>query len=308
MTDKNKNIDRPDGGDNRNSRRNLIICLVIVLSVAAATAVGVAFGVLALLPVWFTENPRMNIRRIELTSRGQMPNDQGYWNSHREELLRRLDLTTATLLWQCDSGELRRKLEDPRRFSSIHSARVYKEMPDTLRIELTERTPLAFVGGAGRSGYELVVDDSCMLIKRRESMVSGRQWNGALPVIYGVVRKNPPGVRDQRLAPAVALIKEMRNKTGADLDLRIIAIELQPPRKMICRFRRGNSGPEYNAIFPIPHYEKKLAVQLQALQAALFKLREEGLDRRDFDLSFDGQVVVKGRKKDTTNNHKDGKH
>lgn len=306
MTDKPKNTGRPGEDDSRNSRRNLILWLIIVASVAAGIAICIALGVLSLMPVWFTENPRMNIRRIEITSKDPMYY-QGYWNNNKPELLRRLELATSTSLWQCDSGELRGKLEDPRRFSSIQRARVYKELPDTLRIELTERTPLAFVGGSGRGRNELVVDDSCMLIKRRESMVSGRQWNGALPVITGITQKNPPGVRDQRLAPAVALIMEAQNKTGADLDLKIIEIELQHPKKMICRFRCGNSGPEYNAIFPIPHYDKKLATQLLALKATLLKLREEGLDRRDFDLSFEGQVVVKGRKEDNTHNHKNGK-
>ena len=220
-------------------------------------------------------------------------------------MISRLKLATSSSLWQCDSGELRRRLEDPRLFSSIQRAQVYKELPDTLRIELTERTPLAFVGGTGRGRDELVVDDSCMLIRRRESMVSGSQWNGALPVISGVPPKDPPGVRDQRLAPAVALITEVQNKAQTDLNLRIIEIELQHPKKMLCRFRCGNAGPEYHAVFPIPHYDKKLATQLLALKATLLKLREEGLDRRDFDLSFDGQVVVKARKKDNNaNNHK----
>ena len=81
MTDKTKNTDRPDEEDSRNSRRNLILWLIIVLSIAAGIAVCIGFGVISLMPVWFTENPRMTIRRIELSSRNSMLN-QGYWNDN----------------------------------------------------------------------------------------------------------------------------------------------------------------------------------------------------------------------------------
>ena len=119
--------------------------------------------------------------------------------------------------------------------------------------------------------------------------------------------KETPGVQDQRLAPAVALIMEVQSKSGVGLRLTIIEIELQYPKKMICRFRCGNSGTVYRAIFPIEHYDKKLSIQLSMLKTTLLKFREEGIDRHEFDLSFDGQVVVRGGNKVNTPKNKNGK-
>lgn len=306
MSDKPKNTDRPDeeAGD---SRRSIVLWLVIVLSVAALAAVCITLGVISLMPVWFTENPRMMMRQVELVSSTPM-SPQGYWVTNKEELVRRLELDGSTSLWKSDSGELRRKLEDPKRFSSIQRARVHKVLPDTLRIELIERTPIAFVHGTAKGKDELVVDESCMLIRRSESMVAGAQWNNALPVISGVVPKDTPGVVDSRLAPAVALITEVQNKNGSGLKLRIRKIELQYPKKMICRFLCGDSADEYCAVFPIDNYEKKLAVQLLALKTTLLRFPEEGAARREFDLTFDGQVVVRNGKKANTPKHKNGKN
>ena len=306
MSDKPKNTARPDEKAG-SSRRGIVLWLVIVLSIAAGTAVCITLGVLALIPVLFTENPRMAMRRVELISRTPMAS-QGYWSTNKEELARRLELNGSTSLWKNDSGELRRKLEDPRQFSSILRAHVYKEIPDTLRIEIIERTPIAFIGGTAKKGRdELVVDENCMLIKRRESIVAGVQWNGALPVISGITPQDTPGVVEPQLAPAVALITEVQNKNGVGLKLTIIEVELKYPNKMICRFRCGGFGEEFRAVFPILNHEKQLPVQVLALKTTLLRFPEEGADRREFDLTFDGQVVVRGRKKANNPKHKNGK-
>ena len=293
MADKPKNPVSSDEYKRRGARRNLTIWLVIIVLAAVALAVGIAIGVLSILPQWFEKNPRMVMRRIELTSKDRMSYN-GYWSSHRGVLKRRLGIKDRTSLWEIDPGELRRTLENPQLFSSIQSARVHQVPPDTLRIELTERTPVAFIGDS-----PLVTDDSCMLIRRRESIVAGSQWDGALPKITGVDLRRV-GERDPRLAPAVALIVEAR-KGASDIDLKIAEIRLVSPEKMHCRFSCGSPAKEYVAVFPIRHYDRKLAIQLQALKAALVKLRQGGEDRRHFDLSFDGQVV---NRDDNTNNHK----
>ena len=292
MADKSKNSVSSDESRRKSARRNLTIWLVVVLLTAVAIAVGIAIGVLSILPQWFEKNPRMVMRRIELTSKDRM-SYSGYWSSRRGVLKRRLGLKDRTSLWEVDPGELRRTLENTRLFSSIQSARVYQVPPDTLRIELTERTPVAFVGNS-----PLVTDDSCMLIRRRESIVAGSQWDGTLPTITGVDLRRA-GERDPRLAPAVALIVEAR-KGAADIELKIAEIRIASPEKMQCRFSCGSPAKEYVAVFPIRHYERRLAIQLQALKAALIKLRQGGEDRRYFDLSFDGQVV----NRDDITNHK----
>ena len=298
MADKPKNSVSSDESRRKNARRSTAIWLVSVLVAAVALAVGIAIGVLSILPYWFEKNPRLIMRRIELTSKDRMSYN-GYWSSRKGLLKRRLGLKDMVSLWDIDPGELRRALEDTKLFSSIQSARVYQVPPDTLRIELTERTPVAFVDDS-----PLLTDDSCMLIRRRESIVAGAKF----PKISGVVPKRA-GERDPQLAPAVALIMEARRNVS-DIDLEITEIRLVFPEKMYCRFRCGSPAREYVAVFPIRHYERKLPIQLQALKAALIKLRQGGEDRRHFDLSFEGQVVIKddntAAAKNNNNNNRRG--
>ena len=91
MADKSKNTDRSRGGESRHSQRETMIWLAVVLSVAAMIAIGIAWCVLSVLPRWFDDNPRMVMRRIELTSRNRM-SDRSFWNNHKGVLIRRLEL------------------------------------------------------------------------------------------------------------------------------------------------------------------------------------------------------------------------
>ena len=295
MTERTKNNTSSGERKDGNSTRKLVVWLVVVLLALSGMIAAVVAGVLLLVPQWFEKNPRMTMRRIELVSRDAM-DYKGYWDGNRYELMRRLELKGATSLWQIEPEALRRKLEDPKRFSSIQSAQVHRVPPDTLRIVLTERSPVAFVGNSG-----LVTDENCMLIRRRESIVAGSKWDGALPVVSGILSVGRAGVRDDRLAPAVALIMEARKNTP---EIRIIRIELRQRDKMLCRFRFGKSVQEYDAIFPTRHYEKNISIQLLALKASVIKARTEGYGDVDFDLSFDGQVVIKKRPEVSAGNNK----
>ena len=69
----------------------------------------------------------------------------GYWNgnganSRENELMRRLGMRRGMTLFGVDPGKLRAGLE---RIPCVESARVYRVLPDTLRMELVERTPRA---------------------------------------------------------------------------------------------------------------------------------------------------------------------
>lgn len=294
MADKSKKTVSSDDLKRQRSRRDLAVWLAIVLSAAAALAAGIAFGVLAIVPQWFAENPRMVVRRIELTSppdpeSGNFPPYNGYWSSHKVPLMTRLEIREPMSLWQIDPGELRRKLEDPGTFSSIRSARVYRIPPDILRIALAERYALATVRGSNN----LAVDENAMLFDLRESRWAN--FSGRRPRISLNAPGNRPGVRDSRLIPAVALIMEVNrgnDNKPASSKLDVLEVRLESD-SMVCRFVYGNHGGERRAVFPLRDHERNLPIQLQALRSALAELRQEGLERREFDLSFDGQVVIK---------------
>lgn len=305
MADKSKNSISSDDLKRRRSRRNLAIWLAVVLSASAALAVGVAIGVLSILPHLFEENPRLIVRRIELTTPpdkdGNVRSYSGYWSSRKGLLKDKLEaesrekrLSGASSLWRIDPGDLRRELENPRKFSSIQSARVYRIPPDTLRIELVDRTPRAVVRGSG-----LLVDETGMLFDPRESIFAGSR----LPRIAVNAPGNLPGARDKRLIPAVALIMEVNNtnlSVGGKLDVSEVRLESDG---MVCRFMYGDPPIERRAIFPLRDYERNLARQLRALRGALKNLQPGEEGRRDFDLSFSGQVVIKEDKPETLINN-----
>lgn len=295
MADKSKKLSSSGADQNRKAHHDLMIWAAAVVLLAAGLATAVVFAVSEIHPRWFERNPRMTVRRIRISSSGD------YWNSPRgrKELLNRLDLNDEEPLplWEIDPGELRAELEDPKKFSSVHSAKVSLWMPDTLEIILTERTPVAFLFSRDSP---VVVDDSGMLIKRDESMAAEGNWE-ELPLITGLEPRVGIGERDPRLAPAVALITEVRKNREPDRKIEIDRIDFErvsaagraEPEKMFCTFRFGRSDVECRAVFPVRNHEKYLAEYVYRLRNTLLRCRLRGEDLRNFDLTFGARVVAK---------------
>ena len=295
MADKSKKPSSSGADGDRKAHRDLLIRLAVVVLLAAGLAVAVVVAASAIYPRWFERNPRMVVRRIQISSSGD------YWNSDRgrAELLRRLDMNDEEPLWSIDPGELRAELEDTKKFSSVQSAKVMLWMPDTLEIVLTERTPVAFL--FSRSS-PVVVDESGMLIKRSESMTADGDWE-ELPLISGLEPRFGIGERDPRLAPAVALIMEAQKDREPDSRIEIIRIDFEraystsggrvEPEKMFCTFRFGRSEVECRAVFPVRNHEKFLGEYVYRLRTTLLRSRLKGEDFRDFDLTFGARVVAK---------------
>ena len=305
MADRPKKTSSSGAAENRKARQELLIWLTVIVLLAAAAALTVILGVSAIYPHWFEKNPRMILRRIRISSSDQS-GIQNYWSTRRgrRKLLKRLELELGVPLAELDTGKVRAELEDPKRFSSVQSARVVRVLPDTLSIELTERIPLAFLDSRDS---KVVVDDACMLIKRSESMAAVGKWD-ELPLITGLDRRTDVGERDPRLSPAVALILETQKNRDPRTAIKIIKIEFESldpagagraePNNMLCTFRFGRPSAEdehvYRALFPLRDLEKYLDVYLYRLVTSVVKMRQEGRsDWRFFDLTFDDMVVIR---------------
>ena len=277
MADKSKNT-APAAGERRGHKMALIALAVVLLAVGTAVA-GVILAVHTLGPLWFGENPRLAIRRVEIAS-------GGYWNgnganSRENELMRRLGMRRGMTLFGVDPGKLRAGLE---RIPCVESARVYRVLPDTLRMELVERTPRAVLFDRASP---LVADENGIVIERRESLVATGRWD--LPLISGVSLKYQPGQKDPRLAPAMELIMQTRSRYH---NFNIREVAFKSPDRMECFFNYGGGRTIYRAIFPVRRYESRIDGLLLALEAALIDMRRAGEDKRNFNLSFDGQVVI----------------
>ncbi|MBQ6352232.1 MAG: FtsQ-type POTRA domain-containing protein [Lentisphaeria bacterium] len=279
MADRSKNP-APAADSSRRGRKMVLLALTAALLVVAAAVSGVVAVRHILVPLWFDENPRMTIRQVKISSGGYW-NGNGYWNNRESELLRRLGVRRGMTLFGVDPGALRGKLE---RIPCVESARVYRVLPDTLRMELVERTPRAVLFDRASP---LVTDEKGMVIERRESLVANGRWD--LPLISGVSLRYQPGQKDPRLAPAMELIMQTRSRYP---NFNIREVAFTSPERMECFFNYGGGRIIYRAVFPVRQYESRIDGLLLALESALIDMRRSGEDKRNFNLSFDGQVVI----------------
>lgn len=268
------------GENGRGGRKFVLTVLALALLIIGGAIVGTVVVLRTLGPLWFSENPRMSLRRVQIVSGGYW-NGKGYWNNRENELLRRLGVRRGMPLFGIDPGVMRVRLEH---IPCVESARVYRVPPDTLKLELTERMPRAVLFDRASP---LVADEKCVVIERRESLVANGRWD--LPLISGVSLKYQPGQRDPRLAPAMELIM---NTVSRHHNFKIREVAFSSPERMECFFNYGSGRTIYRAVFPVRRYDNRIGGLLLALESALIEVRRSGEDKRNFNLSFDGQVVV----------------
>lgn len=248
--------------------------LVALLLIAVLVLIGgVVWGCHALNRIWFADNPRLVLRKVHVLS-------SGFWSGRDEALAKRLGLSAGTGMFRIDPAEVRRALE---KIPCVSKARVYRELPDTLRIELTERVPRAIVG---KPNSPFVADESGVLMLRQESMASGQLM---LPIITGLPAQNlHPGENIPAAAPALRLIMLAMQDFPV---YTIIAVSLLKNDELSCYlyYRGGRSC--YRVIVPAKHPD--MAMLLRALEAAIIEVKRTGDRQRNFNLTYDGQVVVK---------------
>ena len=82
------------------------------------------------------------------------------------------------------------------------------------------------------------------------------------------------------------------NTVSRHHNFRIREVTIASPERMECIFNYGGGPTLYRAIFPVHRYDSRIGGLLLALESALIEVRRSGEDKRNFNLSFDGQVVV----------------
>ena len=269
MVEQNKK--RTASGAPAHSRRWRLILLLLIAPLVVIG--GVVWGCYALKRVWFTDNRHLVLRKVNVLS-------SGYWSGRDDELAARLRLKPGTAMFQLDPAEVRRALE---KIPCIAKARVYRELPDTLRIELNERVPRAIIGSRNSP---VVADENGVLMLRRESMASAKL---ELPVITGLPLKNcRPGGIVAGAEPALKLIMLAMQEFPV---YNIAAVSMIADDSMVCYlyYRGGRSC--YRVVVPAKHPD--LALLLRTLEAAIIEVKRSGDRQRNFNLTYDGQVVVK---------------
>lgn len=237
---------------------------------------GSAFLIWTLYFEMFSANPRFTLRHVKVRS-----HEKGFWKGRKFLVCSILRIREGeTNLFKINPGELRKRLLT--REPSIQSVRVIRELPDTLHIDIVERTPVALVNSP-RS--PLVVDSKTILMQRSRCMdIASR-----LPVIFGLpnVSSYPPGSAIQKFATAVNLIQLTDT---AYPDIRIGAINVTHANQLICSVYYKEDQNFYRVVMP----DKELSKNLQVLSTTLEKMRKNRNPKRNINLLFRGQVIITG--------------
>ena len=253
-------------------KRSVRIWSAVIAIVVAAAGSGILIWLLSM--EMFIANPRFVLKHVRVKSHAR-----GFWTGKKELVCSILRIReNETNLFQIRPRDLRKRLLG--REPSIRSVRVQRELPDTLYIDIVERTPIALVNGP-RS--PMVVDSQTILMHRSRCM----NISSSLPVIFGLpkVTTYPPGSMIPQFKPAVDLI--VLTQTNYP-DLRIGAVNVTQAGQLICAIYYKNERDFYRVIMP----DRDLSRNLQKLSIALEKIRNSHSPKRNINLMFLDQAII----------------
>lgn len=241
--------------------------------------VAVAFLLAALLGlmVWgtqmaarslFTDNPLFTLRKLTFHSDGKL---------RAEHIREYAGIQEGMNLFGVRLTDVRDRLES---VPVVNTVELQRRLPNTLNIDITERFPLARIGG-GRRGLQLTVD--------REGHVLGPSaGSDRLPVIEGIA---PAGLRpgrqltDEVVTDALFAL-EMCDTTRLGDYVKIDTVYVDRGDVLDLRLK-----DDIRVILPRVQIQAKLRSLAAHLQAA----RDRGLDVLAMDLRGDRNAVVKTR-------------
>lgn len=166
----------------------------------------------------------------------------------------------------------------------VEDATVSKVWPDTLRVHIHERQPVAFVrlppgrGGDGLSRFALIDKDGFILRPRVAAQFT-------LPVISGISENEPIEARRARVHRALGMLKDV-----GSLASQISEVDVSDPNNLIVA-EHVASGV-VNLIIGDENY----AQRLQNFLANYQEIREKRPDATTLDLRVDGAITAVGDK------------
>jgi len=176
-------------------------------------------------------------------------------------------------------GERRRALET---LPWVEQARVQRVLPNRIRVEITERTPVAFL----RIANELSLVDS-------QGMILDRPAEGdfQFPVVGGIAESMPLNQREQRMAAYVQFMKEIElSQPGADD--RISEVDLSDVSDVRATLT-GLGSDAGNASPILVHFgDSDFGNRFHLLAGNIDQWRASAGSVDSVDLRFERQVVV----------------
>lgn len=250
-------------------RRIAIITLLLIL------CGGVVTGLFLLHRALFVTNPRLLLQRVEIRCVSG-----GFWEEHQTELCRNLGLTPGRSFHDIRPDILRQQLLV---FPNIANVEVEILQPDAIRLNITERVPSAVLDA------NWVVDGNGYILRRGETNANYL----TLPVIKEV--KHPPYIwiyqkhlPRKELIPALQLCNAIQNYP----QLKLSILFIKSDRKLEARLSYMEQPP-CRITFPGDRQEKDYRFLVDRFFDAITEARRNGDMRNNFDLSFDGRIIIK---------------
>lgn len=222
----------------------------------------------------FSANDHFILKRVVVKS-------GGWWKSKEAEISSLLNIKEhKTNLFSLDMAEKKKILEKE---SSIQRVTLYKILPDTLVVEITERIPKAFLHWQGN---QIVVDSDCVVMPTSSCINVARD----VPVITGFKSKPEdliPGKELAQVKPAMYLINRVTEECPG-LSLR--RISLNNPKEFNTTIFDPITDKIYQVLLPRENLSEKLTA-LNSTLAVIAKGRAQ--NTKLIDLRFSGQAVLK---------------
>lgn len=193
----------------RKTRRKKAIKWVVLLLFVLGSCVGTAYFYQELMERFFYNNTDYNLARIEIEGEAVLT---------EEEILAVTGLKMGVNLFCVDLGEVEKEI---RKVPELMRVCVTRELPETIRVEMEAREPVAWVKGEGKDGgeQELLVDDEVVMYKPHRVKAE----NYGLPVISGVrvgeIEKGDVLLRED-LREALSLMQTLRYSPKSSLSVR----------------------------------------------------------------------------------------
>ena len=246
-----------------------MIALLIIMLIALA-----GFGVWLLTRSLFSANNHFILRRVVVKS-------SGWWNSRESDICTLLKITKGkSNLFAINFAEAKKKLEKE---PSIAEVSIYKILPDSLVIKISERIPRAFLHWQGN---KIVVDSEAVVMSTSSCVNVFKD----LPVITGF-RSKPedllPGNTLEQVKSGLKLLELAADKSP---EITIKRISLNNDNEYNTIIFDKKTRKTYTVFFP----RKGVLRKLSMLNSVLDEIKNgRGKNAKIIDLRFKGQAVLK---------------
>jgi cell division protein FtsQ len=207
---------------------------------------------------------------------------RGTQNVTRAQVLEVMGADIGRNLFFVPLSDRKKQLED---IAWVESATVMRLLPDRLRVEIRERTPVAFV----QIGSRVALIDASGVVM---DMSATRQTRYSFPVITGMQESEPLSTRAARMKTYSALIRDLDSE-GGKYSQALSEVDLSDPEdvKILVPDAEGAVLVHMGSADFLRRYKTFLA------HVSEWRQQVPGQKLDSVDLRYEGQIVVNPDKK-----------